>query len=498
MKGKRGANSQKFRFWGNINGFQVAFLPYLCSAKEGALTPLVCWRTHCPPPSHKKSTMTKRKKNMRLLPLWAAALLFTPATLDAQQPGGVLTVDELFNLVEENSRSLQVAKRGLEAAGHGVAAAKSERLPEIGVELSISYYGNVIQTDRDFTNVIGFSTPHFGNSFTLAAEQAIYTGGALSAGITLAEIGEQQAANGILATRQAQRFRAMAQYLELMEADNALRVYERNIELTGRLIADIEAKRAQGMALRNDITRYELQMETLQLGKRKMEDQRNILNHQLCNTLGLETNTLILPDTTLMQPSPLEQEADWQGKALALSPSMTSAELGTQAAAAQLKLARSEQLPHIGLFAVDNFSGPYNYDLPPIDKNYNVWQVGIGVSYSLSSLFKANKRVRQNKALVQQSQEAFDEAAEGLDNRVHEAHTLYLQAFANLRTRQKSAQLARENYEVVNERYLNDLALITDMTDASNMRLSAELDETNARIQIVFAYYRMKYVAGDI
>ena len=431
----------------------------------------------------------------RLLLAGVAALLLAPQARAQDVP---MTVDELFALVETNSQTLQVAKRGVEAASHGVAAARSERLPEVGVDLSISYYGNVLQTDRDFTNVIGFSSPHFGNSFTLAAQQVIYAGGALTAGITLAEIGEKQAATGVDATRQAQRFLAVAQYLELMEADNALRVYDRNILLTQRLIDDIEAKRAQGMALRNDITRYELQMETLRLGKRKTEDRRSILNHQLCNTLGIDTDTHILPDTTLMQVSPLEREADWQNKALALSPTMVSADLNTQAAAAQLKLARSEQLPHIGLFAVDNFSGPYNYDLPPIDKNYNVWQVGIGVSYSLSSLFKANKRVRQNKALLLQSSEARDEAAEGLDNRVHEAHTLYLQAFADLQTRRKSAQLARENYEVVNDRYLNDLALITDMTDASNMLLSAELDETNARIQIVYAYYRMKYIAGDI
>ena len=443
--------------------------------------------------------MTRRKRFLLLLPLGAAALLLAPGTLRAQEDkNNVLTVEQLFDLVEENSQALIVAKQGQEAAEHGVAAAKSERLPELGVELSISYYGNVIQTDRDFSNVIGFSSPHFGNSFTLAAEQAIYTGGAINAGIALAEIGERQAANSVDATRQAQRFLAMAQYLQLMEADNALRVYDRNIALTERLIEDIEAKRAQGMALRNDITRYELQMETLQLGKRKMEDTRNILNHQLCNTLNMEVSTRIQPDTTLALPSPMEQEALWQSKASSLAPSMTSANLNTQAAAAQLKRTRSEQLPHIALFAVDNFSGPYNYDLPPIDKNYNVWQVGIGVSYSLSSLFKTNKRVRQHKTLLQQSREAQEETAEDLDNRVHEAHTLYLQAFANLKTRQKSAQLARENYEVVNDRYLNDLALITDMTDASNLLLAAELDETNARIQIVFAYYRMKYVAGDI
>ena len=67
-----------------------------------------------------------------------------------------------------------------------------------------------------------------------------------------------------------------------------------------------------------------------------------------------------------------------------------------------------------------------------------------------------------------------------------------------LETQQKSVELARQNYEVVNSRYLNQMALVTDMVDASNLRLNAELKEVDARINIVYAYYRMKYVAGDI
>jgi outer membrane protein TolC len=67
-----------------------------------------------------------------------------------------------------------------------------------------------------------------------------------------------------------------------------------------------------------------------------------------------------------------------------------------------------------------------------------------------------------------------------------------------LETQQKSVELARQNYQVVNERYLSQLALITDMIDASNIRLNVELDEVDARIGIVFAYYRLKYIAGTL
>ena len=89
-------------------------------------------------------------------------------------------------------------------------------------------------------------------------------------------------------------------------------------------------------------------------------------------------------------------------------------------------------------------------------------------------------------------------AAEHLNNNVQAAHTNYLQSYVELETQQKNVQLAQQNYEVVNNRYLNQLALITDMIDASNMKLNAELNEVDARINIAYAYYKMKYITGQL
>lgn len=87
---------------------------------------------------------------------------------------------------------------------------------------------------------------------------------------------------------------------------------------------------------------------------------------------------------------------------------------------------------------------------------------------------------------------------EQLNNNVQAAYVQYQQTYVELETQQKSVELARQNYEVMNSRYLNQMALVTDMVDASNLRLNAELKEVDARINIVYAYYRMKYVAGEI
>lgn len=410
-----------------------------------------------------------------------------------------MTIDELFGLVESGNRSLRQQKTEVEVATHAVEEAKSRRLPDIAASLSVSYNGNVLMTDRDFANATGFSQPHIGNSFALEASQTVYAGGAINAGVRLAELQRRQACAAVEQTRDAQRFMALGMFLDLYKADNSIKVYESNILLTERLIEDVRARLSQGMTLKNDVTRYELQLETLRLGLRKVNDSRSVLNHQLCNALGLSGDNTIIPDSSVAALVFAHgSEAEWQSRALASSPALSLAELGVKTAGQQLKLARSGMFPEVAVIAADNFSGPFTYDIPPIDKNFNIWYVGVGVRYSLSSLFKSNKSVRRAKAAVRQSADSYAVATESLDNNVQEAYTLYMQSYADLRTQQKSVQLASENYAVVSDRYINQLALVTDMIDASNVKLDAELREADARVNIVYAYYKMKYLAGEI
>ena len=410
-----------------------------------------------------------------------------------------MTVTELFDLVESNSKTLQETKTSVEFAQKGIEAARAQRLPDVNASLSASYNGNVVVMDRDFTNAQGFSSSHFGNSFALEAQQVVYAGGAINAGIKMAELQRDMALSGHRMTSNSQRFMALGQYLDLFKIQNRMQVYEQNIALTSLLIDDIRAKQEQGMALKNDVTRYELQMETLRLGLRCLQDQQAILNHQLCNTLGLTDDIIISPDTTIVyKVFSQEGQQYWQQTALSSSPQIEQSQLSTRMAEQQLKLAKSELLPKLDVVAADNFNGPFTYDIPPIDKNINYWYVGVGLRYNLSSLFKSKKKVSQAKTGVQQSLEQQKVVAESLDNQVQQAWTLYQQTYADLDTQRKSVQLARQNYQVVNDRYLNQLALITDLLDASNIRLNAELQEVDARINIVYAYYKMKYISGTI
>lgn len=410
-----------------------------------------------------------------------------------------MDIRQLFDLIERNDKALSVQKIGIDAAREGFRNARNQRLPDINASVSVSYIGNAILMERDFTEVQNLTSPHFGNSFTLDAQQVVYAGGAVSAGVRIAEIAVEQAIVGTELSRQGQRFMALGQYLDLQKAAHREKVLKSNIELTRQLIDNIKEKYSQGVALKNDITRYELQLQTLQLSLTQLMNTRDILNHQLCNTLGISVGDSIEPvEDTVGRVFGKDGEAWWQSEALACSPQLKMARLDESMSVQQEKMVRSELLPKVAVVASNSFNGPITFELPPIDKNLNIWYVGVGVKYSISSLFKSNRKLAQNRLAISQARMRTALAQDELDNNVQSAYTDYMQSYVELETQIKNVELANENYNVVNNRYLNQLALITDMVDAANIKLDAELKEADARINIAYQYYKVLFVAGKL
>ncbi len=437
------------------------------------------------------------KKGWLIVPLCVA---LCSQSLSAQTSSKqVLGINEIFRLADENSQSIRTYKTGKEAADEALKAAKSERLPDIGASLSFSYLGNGYLWDRDFTNGQNIPMPHFGNNFALEAQQVIYAGGAINSGIALAELGQKMSELDWQKNRQEIRFLLTGYYLDLYKLNNQIQVLQKNLDLTEQVIRNMKARRTQGTALKNDITRYELQKETLKLQLAKIQDACKIMNHQLVTTLHLPVGTEIIPDSTLLEEEVKAlAENDWQQLATQSNVGLQQAQLAVRMNEQKAKLERSELLPKIALVVGEHLDGPITIEVPVLNNNFNYWYVGVGIKYNLSSLFKNNKKVRQAKLNIQKSQEEYILAQEQVENGVQANYVNFLTSFTDLHTQEKSVELADQNYSVTSNRYKNDLALLTDMLDASNMKLSADLALVNARINVIYSYYKMKYITHTL
>lgn len=87
---------------------------------------------------------------------------------------------------------------------------------------------------------------------------------------------------------------------------------------------------------------------------------------------------------------------------------------------------------------------------------------------------------------------------EDVENGVQATYTNLLTSATEVQTQEKQVELADQNYAVVRNRYANDLALLTDMLDASNMKLSADMALVNARINVLYNYFKLKYITNTL
>ncbi|MDE6301883.1 MAG: TolC family protein [Muribaculaceae bacterium] len=437
--------------------------------------------------------------NHRLLSGLLCAVLMSGSVCADAKDSRVFTIEDLFEIAESNSVQLRPLFTAEDEARRKIDVARDGCLPEITADLSFSFIGDGFTTKRDFSDSQKAPIPHFGNGLSLTVEQPVYTGGAITAGIELAELKSTAARYATELQRDNIRFRLAGFYLDIYKYHNLRRVVENNLIQARKVLSDMEVRFSEGVALRNDITRYELLVSNLELQLIKIDNVLRLLNSNLVTTAGLPADTEIVPDSTILaRVLPCDGEAWWQDEAALNAPALKLARSSVDISRKAETIVRSERLPKVGLRAGWTIDGPILVEVPPINRNLSYWYVGVGVSYNLSSLYKNEKSLSRSKIATIKAEEELDAAREDISLRVRADYIGYLEAYEVLKTRNKSVELADRNYNVTATRYAAGMALITDMLDAANSKLDAEQQLVNAHINIIYYYYKLLFTSGKI
>lgn len=437
--------------------------------------------------------------NHRLLTGLLCATLLSGGVCSFAQTRQVLSIEDLFEIAEANSVQLRPSFSAEEEAKREISVARSGRLPDINASLSLSYIGDGFTTKRNFSDYQKAPIPHLGTGLSLSVNQPLYTGGAIKNSIELAELKSTAARYATEFQRDNIRFQLAGFYLDIYKFNNLKSVVEKNISQARKVLAEMQARYEQGVALQNDITRYELLVSNLELQLVKINNTLDILNRNLVVTAGMPEGTVVVPDTTLLTRAlPSSAEEWWQEEARVNAPSLKLAGSGVEISRKAEEIVKSERLPKIGLQAAWTIDGPILVEIPPINRNLSYWYVGLGVSYNISSLYKSNKSISKSKVATQHAIEQLDAARENISLGVRADYVRYLEAYEELKTQNKSVELAERNYRTTSTRYSADMALITDMLDAANSKLDAEQQLVNARINIIYYYYKLLFTSGKI
>ena len=434
----------------------------------------------------------------KIIILGLVLLSFPLAGISQEQVPYNLSLAQAIEMGLQNHQQLKIAAAQVQVGEQQVVVSKLQQLPTVSFSANASYLGDALLLDTDWSKLQTVDMPHFGNSFALQASQVLYKGGVIRKSIEMAELQQQLAELNLTSNEQDIKFLIISNYLDICKLINQLQVLEQNKMLAEQLLGNITKLYEENMVTRNEVIRAELQIKNLNQTILAMQNNHAILSNQLSYALGLPHNVMIMP-TDDVEPKAAEfSQTDYLNLAQELHPALRLAEKNVEIAEKNISITKANQFPAISLFGGYNMQRPLTSTTPVMDLYNNAWQAGISFSYNIDNLFKSKSKVNLSKMQASATQEALVYTQQNIEIGVNTAFLKYREAAQQVVLMDESRQLANENYEIVRAKYLNQLAITAEMTDASNAKLIAELEYANATISALFQYYNLLKATGKI
>lgn len=410
-----------------------------------------------------------------------------------------LTLQQAVEMGLQNHQRLKVSQAQLNASEEQVKVSKQQQLPSVTFSANAFYLGDALVLDKDWSKVQTVDMPHFGNTFSLQASQLLYKGGVIKKSIELAELQQQLATLNLVSNEQEIKFLIISNYLDIQKLMNQIQILEQNKVLAQQLLDNITKLHEQDMVTRNELIRSELQVKRLDQPILTMKNNYAILSNQLTYALGLPKDVLIMPteinrDTTRIVLS----ETYYSDMARQQHPALLTAEKNVAISQKNIDIQQSNWFPAFSAFGGYNMQRPITSTSPVVDMYSNSWQVGLSLSYTFDNLYKNKRQINLRKSQMRIAQESLTDTQQSVEIAINSAYLKYREAEKQIRLMNESMQLANENYEIVRHKYLNQLVILAEMTDASNAKLSAELEYTNALINATFQYYCLLKSTGKL
>lgn len=411
----------------------------------------------------------------------------------------VYPLNEIWKLATENNQSIKITEAEVALAAQQAEVARLKQLPVINTSVDAFYLGDATILDRDFSNKVNVDMPHFGNSFTLQAQETIFKGKAIRNTIELTDLQHQLSGLKRLQATREIKLLVTANYLDLFKLYNQRSVYLKNIELAEGRLRNVKAMYRQELVTVDDVIRTQLMVTNLHLDLDQIENNISIINKQLTMATGLDESVSILPDSSILLQIPEIQDIDYYlGYAENNAHEILTAKQNVKIAEKSVNIAKSERSPALALFAANSLQRPITSTSPVVDKYSNGWEMGASLSFSISSIYTAPKNITLSRLQLAQSQEVLTLQEQNTNVAIHTAFIKHSEAIKQLKALDENKKLASENYRMIEKKYENQLSLLIDMLDASNSKLSAELQYTNAQINIIFTYYQLLNVTGSL
>ncbi len=406
-----------------------------------------------------------------------------------------LSLQQAIELSIKNSNNLKIADSKVLQASADLQEAKDRKLPNASVSAS---YLRLSSANVDLKSAQNSNRPSPKVSQALYGianvTLPLYAGGRIRYGVESAEYLQKAAMLNVENDKEAVVYNTVQAYTNLYKASKTIAVIQESLNASIQRDSLFSRLEQNGILARNDLLKAQLTTSNIELSLLDAQNNFNIADINMALMLGLPENTLFEIDSNFVnETQQLKPFVEMETMALQNRKDVQAIAFQKKAAAVGVKVAKSEAYPTIALTG-----GYIAADIPKLLTITNAVNIGLGIQYNISSLWKNNTKLTQARAREVQLNATESLINDGIKIQLNKDYQNYLFAQKKIDVYEKSILQATENYRITKNKYDNNLVTITDLLEADVSLLQAKLNASVAKADAALAYNKILSTTGTL
>ncbi len=406
-----------------------------------------------------------------------------------------ITLQEAIDLSISNSHLLKNNSAKIDEAVAAVKEANEKKLPDFtisGTWLYLPITPNISLKTNSSSG--GGSSPNVSQAMytTTGISLPLFTAGRLNYGIESAKYLEKAARLNADENKEAIIFNSISAFSNLYKARAAVELVKEYLEQSNKRVQDFSNLEKNGLLARNDLLKAELQSSNIELTLLDVENNLQLAGVNMALMLGLPEKTILIPDSaSLIKAVKAKSLEEYEQQALKERKEISSLALHKKIAEIGVKSIKADYYPGLALTG-----GYIAANVPGFLTITNAVNVGVGVKYSLSSIWKTKTKLAEAGARVQQVAANELMLSDQIRLQVNESYQAYLLCQKRIQVYQKALAQSTENFRIIKNKYDNTLATATDLLEAEVTQLQSRLMVVGATVDAIVAYNKLLQTTG--
>ena len=440
----------------------------------------------------------KTRSAGRGIPIICLSVLL-PASLIAQ-PGRTITIEEAISLGVENSKLLKISRSRIDEAIARYNQAKDNALPTATASYAYSHANFLSKKFELPGGEETLTLPDKADAFigTLSVQEVIFAGNKLRYARESTDLLKKIAELDADKQKDEIVYNIINECYNLYRVQQSKKVVEQNLESVKQQLKQAEQFFSQGLVTKNDVLRFQLQKNNIELTGIDLETNRKVVNYNLDILLGLPENTelnLAGFGDQHWQPSSLTSLID---TALQQREEVKENELRTLLAETSIKNLRADLLPVLSASGSVYYINPSGKFIPPANTFLAPVSVGATIGWNIDALWLNKHKESEAKIQKNEAEIARNLSIDNVKTEVNQNYQNYGRALQRIQILRNSIKQAEENNRILESKYRNNIASVTDRIDAQTQLFESQINLELARADAGLAWYTLLKSTGTI